>query len=55
MSLTSKVDSLVKFLEEERSVRKAAEAETHKRDKQIIELQVDLDTLKERFEANNQN
>jgi hypothetical protein len=32
-SLTSKVDSLVKFLEEERSLRKIAELEATKKDK----------------------
>ena len=45
-SLTTKVDSLVKFLEEERAVRKAAEADTRKRDQKIIELEADLTSLK---------
>lgn len=34
-SLTSKVDSLVKFLEDERSLRKIAEQEAMKKDKKI--------------------
>ena len=48
--MTTKVDSLVKFLEEERSVRKAAEAETYKRDKRIIELDCDLQSFKQKFD-----
>ena len=44
--MTTKVDSLVKFLEEERAVRKAAEAETRKRDQKIIELEADFTSLK---------
>ena len=37
-SLTSKVDSLVKFLEEERSLRKSAEVESRKKDIKIEDL-----------------
>ena len=48
--MTTKVDSLVKFLEEERAVRKAAEAETYKRDKRIIELDCDLQSFKQKFD-----
>ena len=39
-SLTSKVDSLVKFLEEERALRKKAQEECELKDKLIQELQI---------------
>lgn len=42
-SLASKVDSLVKFLEEERALRKEAETETEAKEKMIQQLKLDLE------------
>jgi len=44
--LTAKVDSLVKFLEEERSLRKKAESQTEQRDKKILEMECELSKVK---------
>jgi hypothetical protein len=38
--LTNKIDSLVKFLEEERAARKSAEFEVQVRNKKIVELEL---------------
>lgn len=46
-SLTTKVDSSVKFLEEERSLRKKAESLTEQRDKKVIEIESELAKMKE--------
>ena len=46
-SLTTKVDSLVKFLEEERSLRKKAESSLEQRDKKVIEVESELAKMKE--------
>ena len=38
--MTNKIDSLVKFLEEERAARKSAEFEVQVRNKKIVELEL---------------
>ena len=45
--MTTKVDSLVKFLEEERSLRKKAESQTEHRDKKILEIDCELTRMRE--------
>lgn len=45
-SLTSKVDSLVKFLEEERVLRKKAETKTEEKEREMIELDKALNNVK---------
>ena len=45
--MTSKVDSLVKFLEEERASRKKAEADLDKRDRKITNLECQVVSLQE--------
>ena len=54
-SLTSKVDSLVKFLEEERSLRKAAEVDSKKKDIKIEDLQLQLEAIKEKVDFQSKN
>ena len=41
-SLSSKVDSLVKFLEEERNLRKDAEQRAHENEKRLKELETEV-------------
>jgi hypothetical protein len=50
-SLTVKVDSLVKFLEEERCLRKAAENESQKKDRRIKDYESEISSLKDKLES----
>ena len=53
-SLASKVDSLVKFLEEERALRKEAEAETEAKEKVIQQLRLELERHRSEKQQTNQ-
>ena len=53
-SLASKVDSLVKFLEEERALRKEAETETEAKEKVIQQLRLDLERHQSEKQQTNQ-
>ena len=53
--MTQKVDSLVKFLEEERALRKDAESQVKHKAEQIKELEQAILIIKKGFEENQEN
>ena len=55
ISLTQKVDSLVKFLEEERALRKDAESQVKQKNEHIRELEQAMLVVKKEFEHNLEN